>query len=82
VTGGISLLVQSIWSSVGFLYAHGYLFRLGKFSSIILLKIFAGPLSWESSLSPIPICLGLVFSLCPGFLRCFQLGAFAFCIFL
>ena len=30
-------------------------FRLGKFSSIILLKIFTGPLSWESSLSSIPI---------------------------
>jgi len=28
-------------------------FRLGKFSSMILLKIFAGPLSWESSLSSI-----------------------------
>jgi hypothetical protein len=40
VTGGISFLVKSIWSSVGFLYVHGYLFfRLGKFSSIILLKI-------------------------------------------
>ena len=32
-------------------------FRLGKFSSIILLKIFTGPLSWESSLSLIPIIL-------------------------
>jgi hypothetical protein len=30
-------------------------FRLGKFSSIILLKIFAAPLSWKSSLSSIPI---------------------------
>ena len=29
-------------------------FRLGKFSSIILLKIFTGPFSWESSLSSIP----------------------------
>jgi hypothetical protein len=46
-------------------------FRLGKFSSIILLKVFIGPLTWES----IPIIsahlylssLGLVFSLCPGF---------------
>jgi len=26
VTGGFSFLVQSIWSSVGFLYAYGYLF--------------------------------------------------------
>ena len=32
-------------------------FRFGKFSSIILLKIFAGPLTWESSLSSIPIFL-------------------------
>ena len=40
----------SIWSSVGMLYVHGHLFRLGKFSSIILLKIFTGPLSWDSSL--------------------------------
>jgi hypothetical protein len=29
--------------------------RLGKISFIILLKIFTGPLSWESSLSSIPI---------------------------
>jgi hypothetical protein len=37
-------------------------FRLGTFSSIILLKIFTGPLSWESLLSSIPIILrfGLV----------------------
>jgi hypothetical protein len=41
-------------------------FRLGKFSSIILLKIFTGPLSCDSSLFSIPITLGLVFSLCPG----------------
>jgi hypothetical protein len=32
-------------------------FKIGKFSSIILLKIFTGPLSWESSLSSIPIIL-------------------------
>jgi hypothetical protein len=32
-------------------------FRSGKFSSIILLKIFTGPLIWESSLSSIPIIL-------------------------
>jgi hypothetical protein len=32
-------------------------FRLGTFSSIILLKIFTGLLSWESSLSSIPIIL-------------------------
>jgi hypothetical protein len=32
-------------------------FRLGKFSSIILLKIFTGPVNWESSISSIPIIL-------------------------
>ena len=32
-------------------------FRLWKFSSIILLKMFAGLLSWESSFSSIPIIL-------------------------
>ena len=32
-------------------------FRLAKFSSIVLLKIFTGPLSWKSSLSSIPIIL-------------------------
>jgi hypothetical protein len=40
-------------------------FRLGKFSSIVLLKIFTGPLSWESSLSS-----------CPEFSGCFGLGSF------
>jgi hypothetical protein len=53
VMGGISFLVQSIWSPVGFLYVLGHLF----ISSIILLKIFTGPLSWESLLSSIPIIL-------------------------
>jgi hypothetical protein len=32
-------------------------FRYGKFSSIILLKIFTDPLCWEFSLSYIPIIL-------------------------
>jgi hypothetical protein len=32
-------------------------FRLGKFSSIILLKIFTGLLRWKSSLSSIPSIL-------------------------
>jgi hypothetical protein len=32
-------------------------FRLGRFCSIILLKIFTGPLSWKFSLSSIPIIL-------------------------
>jgi hypothetical protein len=57
-------------------------FRLGKFSSIILLKIFTGPLSWESLLSSIPITLGLAFSFCPGFPGWFGLGAFCFLHFL
>jgi hypothetical protein len=44
----------SIWSSVGFLYVHGYLFlKVRVFSSIIMLKIFTGPLCWESLLSSI-----------------------------
>jgi hypothetical protein len=32
-------------------------FRLGKFSSVTLLKTFSGPLSWESSISSILIIL-------------------------
>jgi hypothetical protein len=32
-------------------------FKLGKFFSIILLKIFIDPLRWESLLSSIPIIL-------------------------
>jgi hypothetical protein len=35
-------------------------FRLGEFSSIILLKIFICPLSWESSLSSTPVILRFV----------------------
>jgi hypothetical protein len=34
-----------------------FFFKIGKFSSIILLKIFTGPLIWGSSLSFIPIIL-------------------------
>jgi hypothetical protein len=51
--------VHSTWSSVDFffLYIHSHLFRLFKFSSIILLNIFTGPLSWEYSLCSIPIIL-------------------------
>jgi hypothetical protein len=36
-------------------------FMLGKFSSIILLKVFTGPLSWKSSLFSIPIILRFAF---------------------
>jgi hypothetical protein len=49
---------------------------LGTFSSIILLKIFIHPLSWESLLSSIHINLRFVFSLCPGFPGCIRLGSF------
>jgi len=43
------------------------LFSLEKCSSMILLKIFTGPLSWETSLSSIPIILRIDLLLCPGF---------------
>jgi hypothetical protein len=39
-------------------------FRLEKFSSTFLLKIFTGPLSWESSFSSIPIILRFLSSHC------------------
>jgi hypothetical protein len=74
--GGISFLVQSIWSCVGFLFMGFSFFRLGKFSSIILLKIFTGLLSWESHSLLYLLSLGLVFLLCPGFPGCFGLGTF------
>jgi hypothetical protein len=48
-------------------------FRLGKFSSTILLKILIGPLSWESLL-----VLGFIFSLYLRFSGCFRLKAFFF----
>ena len=51
-------------------------FKFGKFSSIILLKMFTGPLSWKSSLSSIPIILRLGFSLCPEFPGCFLIRSF------
>jgi hypothetical protein len=53
------------WSSLfGALFAFCNLtgtlfFRLGKFSFMILLKIFSGPLTWVSSHSSIPIILRL-----------------------
>jgi hypothetical protein len=44
-----------------FLYLYSclllFFFRLGDFSPLILLKIFSGFLSWESSLFSIPIIL-------------------------
>jgi hypothetical protein len=33
-------------------------FRLGKFPSVILLKVFSGPLNWESS-TPMILRFGL-----------------------
>ena len=60
------------------MYMGTSLFRLGKFSSIILLKIFTDPLSWEGHSLLHLLSLGLVNSLGPGFLGCFGLGAFCF----
>ena len=57
-------------------------FRFGKFSSVILLKIFAGPLCWKSSLSSIPIILRFGLHLCPGIPGCFGLGSFCILHFL
>jgi hypothetical protein len=83
VTDSISFMDQFVCFSVGFLYVYGHLFfMLGKFSAIIFLKIFAGILSWESSLSSITIILRVGFSLCPGFLENFELGVFCFLYFL
>jgi hypothetical protein len=82
MTGGISFLIQSIWCSVGFLYVHGHLCRLGKFYSIIFLKIFTGPLSWESLLSSIHMILRFDLFMCPGFPGCFGLGSFCILHFL
>jgi len=50
-----SLSLRSSLSMCMFVYISS--FRLGKFSSIILLKIFTDPLRCESSLSSIPIIL-------------------------
>jgi hypothetical protein len=59
VMRGISFLIPSVWCSVGFLYIYMGIsfFSLGKSYSIILLKMFTGPLSWESLLSSILIIL-------------------------
>jgi hypothetical protein len=65
VRRGFSFLIPFIWGAIGFLNLFISLFRLGKFSSMILLKTFSGPLSWESAFSSIPIilrfCLFIVF---------------------
>ena len=49
VKKGFSSLVPFFWCSCTFMAIS--FFRLGKFSSTILLKIFSGPLSWESLFS-------------------------------
>ena len=56
--------------------------RLQKFSSIILLKIFTGPLSWESSLSSIPVILRFGLLIVSWISWMFWVRTFfAFCIF-
>jgi hypothetical protein len=45
--GGISLLVQSIWSSVGFLHVHGHLFLWVK---EVFLYTFVEDIYWASKL--------------------------------
>ena len=58
VVRGFSFLIQSNWCSISFFYIIGMsFFRLEKFSSMILLKIFSGPWSWDSSPSSIPVIL-------------------------
>jgi hypothetical protein len=51
VTGGISFLVQTIWSSVGLLYVHGHLFVYVRKIFYNFVEDITDPLSWESSLS-------------------------------
>lgn len=58
---GTFFLFQSIWCSICFwIFIDMSSFRLGKFSSVILLKVFFGPLSWDSSLSCNSIILWFV----------------------
>jgi hypothetical protein len=84
VTGGISFLVPSVWCSVGFLHVHGYLFLLVR---EVIFYNFVEDVCWPFELGILPsllylLLLGLVFSLCPGFLECFDLGVFCFLYFL
>ena len=66
---------------VSCMFMGRYFSRFRKFSSIILLRILTGPLSWESSLSSIPFLLSFVFSLFPGFPGCFVLEGWVFLFF-
>ena len=70
------------WCSVRFLdvYKH-LLLQVGKFSSMILFKIFSDSWSLEST-SSIPIICRMVSSQSPTFLRCFVSGTFRFKHFL
>ena len=72
--GGISFLVQSIWSSLGFMYVCGYLFLRVRevFFQNFVEDILFGNL--QSLLYLLSVCL--VLSLCPRFLGCFGLEAF------
>jgi hypothetical protein len=61
-------------------------FRLGKFSSLILLKIFTGILSWESLLSSIHVILRFVLLIVSWIswmfcVRTICILHFAFCFF-
>ena len=60
------MLLVCLWASLS----------LRQFSSIILLKIFTGLLSWESLLSSIPIIFGLGLFIVSWISGCFGLGDF------
>jgi hypothetical protein len=82
--GGISFLVQSIWSSVDFLYGYGHIFLwIRKF----FFYNFVEDIYWPFKLGIfIPfytyLSLGLIFLLCSGFPGWFGLGAFCISQFL
>jgi hypothetical protein len=53
---------HSFYIVISFLYHIGIsIFKLGNLSSMILLKIFPETLSWDSSLSSIPVIFIFVF---------------------
>ena len=71
-------VLHASWTFIGISF-----FRFGKFSSIILLNIFSGPLICSSSPSSITIILRFVFFLlCPRFLECFVMRICWICCFL
>lgn len=68
-----SLLFSPVYLFSKILVAwYHLLLSLGKFSSVISLKISSGTLTWVSSSSSVPIILDLVFSYCLRFLACFS----------